>query len=123
MFGTLPASGFFIRHVKSLEFGNVEIATEKPDSRPAFWLNDVDGADFFRVKTNIGQNAPTFSLKDVKDFRVFGSRAIKDVREDKVDQEGVNSELPALRFKTYCGYADMADPPRLNVLKFSKDDS
>ena len=87
MFGTLPASGFFIRHVKNLEFGNVEIATEKPDSRPAFWLNDVDGADFFRVKTNKGQSAATFSLKDVKDFRVFGSRAIPDVREDKVDQK------------------------------------
>jgi polygalacturonase len=87
MFGTLPASGFFIRHVKNLEFGNVEIATEKPDSRPAFWLNDVDGADFFRVKTSKGQSAATFSLQDVRDFRVFGSRAIQDVREDQVDQK------------------------------------
>jgi len=84
MFGTLPAQGFFIRHVKNIEFGNVEIASEKLDVRPAFWLQDVDGADFFRVKTPKGQNAPTFKLTEVKDFRVFGSRAIKDVTEDKV---------------------------------------
>ena len=87
MFGTLPASGFFIRHVKNLEFGNVEIATEKPDDRPSFWLNGVDGADFFRVKAGTNGSAPTFRLKDVKDFRVFGSLAVKDVREDKVDQK------------------------------------
>jgi len=85
MFGTLPATGFFIRHVKNIEFGNVEIATEKPDARPAFWLNDVEGADFFRIKTGKANNAPSFKLSNVKDFRVFGSRSIKDVVEDKID--------------------------------------
>jgi polygalacturonase len=87
MFGTLPASGFFIRHVKNIEFGNVEIATEKPDSRPAFWLNDVEGADFFRVKTSKANSASTFRLKNVKEFRVFGSRAIKDAIADAVDEK------------------------------------
>ncbi len=86
MFGTLPASGFFVRHVKNLEFGNVEIVTEKPDSRPAFWLDTVEGADFFRVKTNQDQGSANFKLKNVSDFRVFGSRSIKDVSQDKVDQ-------------------------------------
>src|SRR5258708_5356575 len=62
MFGTLPAHRFLIRHVKNIEFGNVEIASEKPDVRPAFWLKDVDGADFFRIKTTKGQSAHAFSL-------------------------------------------------------------
>jgi hypothetical protein len=87
MFGTLPAHGFFIRHVKNIEFGNVEIASEKPDVRPAFWLKDVDGADFFRIKTTKGQSAPAFRLNDVKDFRVFGSRAIKDISEDMIEHK------------------------------------
>ena len=86
MFGTLPASGFFIRNVKNLEFGSVEIATEKPDERPSFWLNNVDGADFFRVKTSRNHAAPVFALKNVKDFRVFGSYAVKDVKQEMVDQ-------------------------------------
>jgi polygalacturonase len=85
MFGTLPASGFFVRHVKNLEFGNVEIVAEKPDSRPAFWLENVAGADFFRVKTNNAQGSPNFKLKDVADFRVFGSRSIKDLTKDSID--------------------------------------
>jgi len=83
MFGSLPARGFFIRHVKNLEFGNAEIVTEKPDRRPAFWLDTVEGADFFRVKTNSGGN---FKLKDVNYFRVFGSRSIKDVTKDAIDR-------------------------------------
>ncbi len=87
MFGTLPAHGFFIRHVKNIEFGNVEIASEKPDVRPAFWLKDVDGADFFRIKTTKGQSAPAFSLNEVKDFRVFGSRALKDISEDMIEHK------------------------------------
>jgi len=35
MFGPPPATGFFIRHCKNVEFSNIEIATEKADERPA----------------------------------------------------------------------------------------
>src|SRR5260370_27868512 len=82
-------TAFLFRHVKNIEFGNVEIASEKPDVRPAFWLKDVDGADFFRIKTTKGQSAPAFSLNDVKDFRVFGSRAIKDISEDMIEHKEI----------------------------------
>src|SRR5690242_15951298 len=50
MFGTLPASGFFLRHARNVEFSNIEIATGKPDARAAFWVEDVDGLDLFRVR-------------------------------------------------------------------------
>ena len=76
MFGKLPATGFFIRHARNIEMSNIEIATEQPDQRPAFWLREVDGADFFRIQTPSA--APAFALDQVKDFRVFGSRKIKD---------------------------------------------
>jgi polygalacturonase len=87
MFGTLPASGFFIRHVNNLELGNVEIVSEKPDMRPAFWLNDVDGADFFRIKANKTRETSMFHLEKVRDFRVFGSRNINDMTLHIVDQK------------------------------------
>jgi hypothetical protein len=78
MFGTLPANGFFLRHIKDLEMSNIEVATEQPDLRPAFWLHDVNGADLFRVKTPI--SAPhNFFLNDVRDFRVFASHGVKDI--------------------------------------------
>jgi polygalacturonase len=77
MFGDLPASGFFLRHVRNIEMGNIEIATQSPDARPAFWLQDVDGADFFRLR--IPKTSTAFDLREVKDFRSFGSRFLKDV--------------------------------------------
>jgi len=85
MFGALPATGFFLRHAKNLELSNVEIAMEKSDARPAFWLEDVEGADFFRVKVPRGPHA--FSMRDVRDFRVFGSRRVKDTILDQVTNQ------------------------------------
>jgi hypothetical protein len=41
MFGTLPAYGFFARHVKGLTLDNVQVAFEKPDLRPALVCDDV----------------------------------------------------------------------------------
>jgi polygalacturonase len=89
MFGTLPAQGFFIRHARNVEFSNVEIASEQPDARPFFWLRDVDGADFFRVKAPKGRTAPAFALDDVRDFRVFASRGIADASREKAGQENI----------------------------------
>lgn len=51
MFGTLPVNGFFCEQHR---VGGVEVVTEKPDRWPTFWLEDVRGADFFRVKTSRG---------------------------------------------------------------------
>jgi polygalacturonase len=78
MFGNLPATGLFVRHVRNLEVSNLEVMTEAADARPAFWLMDVDGADFFRVKVPRQSAAPAFNLNDVTDFRVFGCKYLKD---------------------------------------------
>jgi len=78
MFGDLPASGFFIRHVRNLEMSNVEIATMSHDARPAVWMRDVEGADFFRLRVP-QTSAPAFDLQQVKDFRSFGSKQLEDL--------------------------------------------
>jgi polygalacturonase len=79
MFGELPATGLFCRHVSNLQVSNLEVQTAAPDARPAFWLADVTGADFFRVRSaNTSGSSAAFSLHDVTDFRVFGSRGIPD---------------------------------------------
>lgn len=86
MFGPLPATGFFFRNLRNLEVSNIEIATETPDARPAFWLKAVEGADFFRVRVPRSP-APAFDLQDVKDFRVFGSQFVADHRSDHIDAQ------------------------------------
>jgi len=90
MFGPiLPASGFFIRHGRNLEFTNVEVAYESPDERPTFTVVDVNGADFFRIKTPSGASGRRFSLRNVTDFRSLASRGVKDSELDHADNKSL----------------------------------
>jgi len=77
-FGPIPASGFFLRHIRNLEATNIEVATLNPDRRPAFALIDVEGADFFRVRTPKSASGSAFTLQRVSDFRLFGSQYLAD---------------------------------------------
>ncbi len=88
MFGKLPATGFFLRHVHNLEMSNVEVATRAADARPAFWLKDVVGADFFRLRVPQGA-APAFDLRLVKEFRSFGSRQLVDATLESADRRKI----------------------------------
>jgi polygalacturonase len=78
MFGDIPASGFFLRHMRNLELTNVEIAFSQPDLRPVFWMDQVDGADLFRIKTPRHLKAPVLKLHEVRDFRVAASHNVED---------------------------------------------
>ena len=84
MFGDLPACGLFARHVRNLELSNVEIATETADARAAIWLEDVDGADLFRLRLPREHRDAMFVLKDVHDFRVFGCQHFADTSIEHV---------------------------------------
>ncbi len=74
MFGAMPSSGFFLRHMRNLEMSHVEVACVTPDARPAFFLTDVDRADFFAITAPKGPQG-TFALHGVKDLRIGWSRA------------------------------------------------
>ena len=76
MFGTMPSHGFFIRHVKGIELSHIEIGCMKEDARPAFVLEDVQGADFSHIKTPHPPDVPTFALRNVQDFDVHQSRPV-----------------------------------------------
>jgi hypothetical protein len=43
---SLPACGFYVRHVDNIRFNQVQIFVENKDSRPAFVLEDVKDAQF-----------------------------------------------------------------------------
>ena len=77
MFGTTPAHGFFVRHVRGLEMDGIKIEHANEEARPAFVLDDVRGADFERVKASAA-GVPTFVLNDVQDFSVFRSKPVPD---------------------------------------------
>ena len=87
--GDMPCGGFFVRHVKNIEFSNVEIASAQPDARPVFSLTDVSGAEFYRVKTAKGLGTPVFALNKVDDVRISSCRSVQDIHIESVDQKTI----------------------------------
>jgi hypothetical protein len=69
---------------------NVELSWSHPDARPVFYLDNVKGAEFFRIKTPKGATSPIFELKNVEDFSVALSRNVKDVHIEKVEQRTIS---------------------------------
>jgi polygalacturonase len=86
MFGPMPASGFFLRHVRNVEMSHVEIANATPDARPAFYLTDVTRADFFAVTAPRNADG-AFALHGVKDLRIGWSRAAADTALAAIDSK------------------------------------
>jgi polygalacturonase len=78
MFGTTPAYGFFIRHAQGLEMQSVKIECPNADERPVFALENVQGAEFGRIKLPVREGIPTFRLSNVRDFAVYRSRPVRD---------------------------------------------
>jgi hypothetical protein len=83
----MPSQGFYVRHVKGIQFDNVLIKAAKEDRRPAFVLDDVEDADFFRIKTPQVADTPIFALHNVTDLSVHMCNGVKDTQLQKVDQK------------------------------------
>jgi polygalacturonase len=77
-FGPLPAQHFYLRHVRNIDFANVELASVTADARPSFWLDDVRGVDLLHVKLPRGAG-PACVLNDVSDFRMRFTRGFNDM--------------------------------------------
>jgi len=86
MFGSMPSYGFFIRHARGMEFSGVQVSTLTNDLRPAFFLDDVDGADFQHVRWSHGSGAPSLVLKKVRNFNLHQSPPLLDTRLEHVEQ-------------------------------------
>lgn len=86
MFGTMPSHGFFIRHVRGLEMIGVKVESATADARPAFVLDDVQGAEFGRIKIPAG---PAFALNHVKDISVYRSKPVPDTDLADVEKKEI----------------------------------
>ncbi len=75
-FGPMPSQGFYLRHVRNIELSGIEIAAMTEDARPAFVLQDVDGADFFHIKTP--PSSPVIVTHDSKNVEARWVRGLKD---------------------------------------------
>jgi polygalacturonase len=83
----MPAHGFYLRHVKGIQFDNIEIRAGQDDLRPAFVLDSVEDADFFRIKVPHAAGAPVFALHNVSDFAVHMCSDVPDTQLKTVDNK------------------------------------
>lgn len=79
MFGTLPAHGFFIRHARNIDLTGIEIAVERPDARPAIWLEDVYDAAVMRLKIPREPHTTALMLQNCHQISIHGSKGISDM--------------------------------------------
>jgi polygalacturonase len=86
-FGITPAYGFFIRNVKDLKMSDVEVSYMKEDLRPAFVLDNVDGADFQHVRAQKAEGTPMFMLTQVKNFTLFNNDKLPNTKLAAVDKK------------------------------------
>jgi hypothetical protein len=77
-FKTMPAYGFFIRHVNGLKLNNVRVSFMKEDQRPAFILDEVKNAEMDFVKGETASGVSPLVLKNSEDIKLFQSFDISD---------------------------------------------
>jgi hypothetical protein len=99
-FGDIPASGFYVRHVRNIEFTNGGIVALQPDAWPVLVLEHVEDTEFFRIKTAKNSAGPVFPLYDVQQFQVASSRHVKDTNLDKVEQKELELPSPGFMMET-----------------------
>lgn len=83
----MPSQGFYVRHVKGIQFENVEIQAARQDWRPAFVLDDVEDAGFFRIQAPHAPDLPVFALRSVSDLTIHMCAGVKDTELQKVDRK------------------------------------
>jgi hypothetical protein len=87
MFGTMPAYGFFVRHVNNLEMHHVNLGYAKEDLRPVIALQDVAGVDFDHIEAERAPGMPLFTLRQVRDFVTHNRVGMTDSAEKEADQK------------------------------------
>ncbi len=75
MFGTLPAWGFYCRHVRGMSFRNVQLHADQPDLRHAFVCDDAEDVTLDTLGAQFSAGAaPLIRLVQTKNFLLRGSR-------------------------------------------------
>lgn len=76
MFGTLPAYGFYFRHVRGLRVSDVQLSYAESDWRPALICDDVEGMRLEGLRAQAEPVAPTqVILKDTRNALITGCTA------------------------------------------------
>jgi len=79
MFGTLPAYGIYLRHVKGLTFEDITLDTATPDLRPALVGDDVEDLELANFRAAGTDSTALLRLTDARQVYVHGCRPLNEV--------------------------------------------
>jgi polygalacturonase len=85
MFRSMPAYGFFIRHVSGIELSDVKLTVMQEDQRPPFVLDHVKNAEFDGIRAPHATGVPNFLLKNVEEFKIHQYLGLPDTELSKAD--------------------------------------
>jgi hypothetical protein len=76
MYGMLPASGLYARHVRNLQLSRVTFNADPREQRPTIIFDDVNGAAISEFSsTSIAGKMPVVQLTNCRDIRIADSAA------------------------------------------------
>ena len=81
MFGLLPGSVFYARHVQGLRVSNFTVSFAQPDTRPLAVLDDAAGVKFDHFQAPRPAGGAAFVLRSVRDFKINRSPGLPDTRQ------------------------------------------
>ena len=79
----MPGYGVFARHVRGLEFANINLSVENVDKRPAMVCSDIDGLEVDNFKAQLGEGIASAKFDGVKNIVIRNSPVLKDVTESQ----------------------------------------
>ncbi len=76
-------------HVKDIEIIDLAVHYIKKDERPAFYLNDVQQADFNHVKWPLTNGSYNFQLKNVTDLTLHNCLPLHNTNIKKITERNL----------------------------------
>jgi hypothetical protein len=87
MFGTLPAYGMYVRHVRGLSINHVDLGLMNHDARPPIMIYDAADVQFEHVRVQAAANVPVIMLNKVSDFSTEKFSGLKDMHRETIENE------------------------------------
>jgi hypothetical protein len=119
MFGTLPAYGIYLRHVKGLTFEDVTLDTAAPDLRPALVGEDVEDLELSNFRATGSGASMLLRLRGARQVYLHGCRPLDAVPlflsvEGAASREILLQANDLRRAGRSCTLADGAPPEAIN---------
>jgi hypothetical protein len=96
-FGTMPAYGFFVRHVRGFSMQQVKLESLATDMRPPLMVHDATDVQLIHVQVAHAATIPILVVRDVYGLTLERCRGLPELREhEQIEEARFGITTPAL---------------------------